>query len=213
MKTRTATQMRIDRLYHYQRFNREWLTRILCEGQIYLSNPNNFNDPWDCRPCFNEAGLDDPEFYERQVQWFDRIGREHTPQLPEEEHERRVAKMRSDRAFLRDLIAQFSSEFPRSIQEQYRVYCLTTDPTHTLMWSHYADNHQGVCLEFACDNDVFCEALKIEYCDEYPLLDLADSNLDTVLLPLTTKSTFGVTRTNTGSLHKKKPLPIAATRC
>ncbi|WP_062328026.1 DUF2971 domain-containing protein [Treponema endosymbiont of Eucomonympha sp.] len=28
------------------------------------------------------------------------------------------------------------------------ILCLTKDPLNTLMWSHYADGHSGVCIDF-----------------------------------------------------------------
>jgi hypothetical protein len=47
------------------------------------------------------------------------------------------------------------------------------------MWSHYAENHKGICLEFRCDNAVISSALQVEYRDAYPLIDLADNNPET----------------------------------
>jgi hypothetical protein len=32
--------------------------------------------------------------------------------------------------------------------QSYRVYCLSEVCDSSLMWAHYADSHQGVCLEF-----------------------------------------------------------------
>jgi hypothetical protein len=49
----TAHELKISRLYHYQRFNPDWIRQILFDRKIYFSNPANFNDPWDCRPYFN----------------------------------------------------------------------------------------------------------------------------------------------------------------
>jgi hypothetical protein len=56
------------------------------------------------------------------------------------------------------------------------------------MWSHYAENHTGICLEFCCDNEVFSSAMKVLYSETYPLLDLADNDTQTVLLPLLAKA-------------------------
>jgi len=49
-----------------------------------------------------------------------------------------------------------------------RLYCLTPDPCSTLMWSHYADNHRGICLEFDTTNPLFSDALEVAYRSEYP---------------------------------------------
>jgi hypothetical protein len=43
---------------------------LLATNSIYLSDTKGFNDPWDCRPCFDLTRLDDPTFYQRQVEYF-----------------------------------------------------------------------------------------------------------------------------------------------
>jgi hypothetical protein len=71
----------------------------------------------------------------------------------------------------------------------YRVYCLSTKADSTLMWSHYSNNHQGVCLEFACDNLVFASSIQIQYSEEYPTLNFTIDGQDPLgLLPLLVKS-------------------------
>lgn len=45
------------------------------------------------------------------------------------------------------------------IQKEIGVYCLTTVPDSILMWSHYANNHKGVCLEY-CGLNVFLLKLR-----------------------------------------------------
>ena len=87
MKTKTAAELHIERLYHYQGFDRpERLARIFTEGTIYFSKPRDFNDPWDCRPFFNKSELDDPEEHERIVRWFVDCDRTRNTSLSEAEH-------------------------------------------------------------------------------------------------------------------------------
>jgi hypothetical protein len=45
---------------------------------------------------------------------------------------------------------------------------LTPVPDSTLMWSHYAENHNGVCLEFSVDDPVFGFAQEVTYLSSYP---------------------------------------------
>ena len=86
------------------------------------------------------------------------------------------------------LINQFSGEMARDIDERYRVYCLGPDPQNSLVWSHYADSHRGICLEFSLSNEIFCAALKCEYSSAYPIMKLHDNSDDTALLSLLAKS-------------------------
>ena len=39
-------------------------------------------------------------------------------------------------------------EFAFEKIEDYGIACFTTKNDNTLLWSHYADEHQGICLEF-----------------------------------------------------------------
>ncbi|MEW5980514.1 MAG: DUF2971 domain-containing protein [Acidobacteriota bacterium] len=189
MKIRTAAELKIQSLFHYQSFERpERLERILNEGTIYLSNPKDFNDPWDCRPWFNKLALDDPREYERTVQWFVRCGRAHNGGMSEAERLRRQIEMRENRQLVERMIDLSSKEMESAIYSQYRVFCLTIHPDSTLMWSHYARAHTGVCLEFSVDNVLFCGALPVEYLDSYPVFQICDEDLDANLRPLLTKS-------------------------
>jgi hypothetical protein len=187
MSTVTAGMNGVRRLYHYQRFNPDRLRQILSSNSIYLSNTRGFNDPWDCRPFFDLNRLDEPAFYVRQVKWFERVDKKHNPHLSEKERAERATRLRNDRAFLEHCIRQMVG-IESEIQKRYRVYCLTTKPTDTLMWSHYSENHTGICLEFRCDNGILSSALKVVYYETYPSLDLADDDPHTILLPLLAKA-------------------------
>lgn len=49
------------------------------------------------------------------------------------------------------------------------------------MWAHYASSHTGLCLEFKDDYNVysiFALAQKVNYCEQYPLIDLTKCSED-----------------------------------
>jgi hypothetical protein len=115
------------------------------------------------------------------------VGRKRNTHLSEVEHQARATKLRNDRAFLEHCIGQMTG-IDTEIQKRYRIYCLTPKPADTLMWSHYAEKHSGICLEYRCDNHVLSSALKVIYCDSYPSFDLADEEPDTALLPILCKA-------------------------
>jgi hypothetical protein len=189
MKTKTAAALGIKRLYHYQSFEKpERLARIFTDGTLYFSRPRDFNDPWDCRPFFNKSALDDPGDYDRAVRWFVHCDRAHNTALSEEGHVRRENEVRGNRRLLEWMIDQMTAEMEKAIQEQYRVYCLSTHPDSTLMWAHYAASCRGVCLEFSVENELFCGALPVAYFDSYPRFDVAATDEDENLQPLLTKS-------------------------
>lgn len=183
----TAISDGISYLYHYQRYVDDWLRSTVVDGKIKFSSPGSFNDPWDCRPCFNTDALADPSFRERQIAWFGRAARNQNSALDEAELLARLDGLRKDPEKLKHCIEQMSA-IGNDINGRYRVYCLSSNPSHVLMWSHYASCHEGVCLEFACDNEVFGNAYGVEYSEEYPFYDLSDDSIDGAILPLVAKA-------------------------
>jgi len=180
----TAIEHRVPALYHWQPFtpaNAHWLRQTIGTKAIYCPSPSKFNDPWDCKPHFNTTVRDDPTENERHVEFAERQFRKNDPPLPEGEIARRKQVVRTDRTFAAGLIEQMSDAMAPAIADRYRVYCLGTDPTNILMWSHYADSHQGVCLEFSARNEVMCGALKCEYLADFPMMKVySDDEQDAI---------------------------------
>lgn len=65
----TAAHNGVQRLYHYQGSNLDYLRDTLANQRVYFSNPKNFNDPWDCNPCF-QAAVEDAESRQK---WGERL--------------------------------------------------------------------------------------------------------------------------------------------
>jgi hypothetical protein len=153
------------RLYHYQSFNEEHLVDVLTSQSIYFSPIGNFNDPWDCRPFFNLSDLKDPVVRSEIAEWLISLGNppDH-PAVYRYEH-----LLRTDPLTLRRSIMALSQRSAKVLAANWRIYCLTPKPTHTLMWSHYADKHRGICLEFDVQRGtIFGNAEKVSYCETYP---------------------------------------------
>jgi hypothetical protein len=163
---RTARTAGIDRLYHYEKFNPAHLTDVLVEQRVHCSDPANLNDPWDCRPWFDENSLDDPTTVEKFIRWIFSF----TPTAPVSEQQVSATQraILVDPDYRRQILVRFSENFQKLIPNRWRIYCLTPVPDSTLMWSHYADNHKGICLEFALDHPVLGSAQEVVYLTSYP---------------------------------------------
>lgn len=134
---------------------------ILIRSRLWLSSPVDFNDPFDMSArLIAEADV----AVKRQrikkllkgqgMRWNER-----SKILP-----RIVAKSNS----------YFADQARMSYQKQREsagVFSFGGDPRSILMWSHYASNHEGVCLQFEVAKDLtaFARALPVEYNDEYPV--------------------------------------------
>jgi hypothetical protein len=187
MRLRIAKMMSIAYLYHYQRFKPDWLKTTVHDFKMHCPGPRDFNDPWDCRPNYDYSILDDPAIYDEHVAFFDRVDRNCGPFKTEQQRQQQLYRLRTDRRFLESLIREMVV-IDKPIHEQFRILCLSAKLDSVLMWSHYADKHRGLCLEFGTDNEEFSGAYKVEYCDKYPSYNLTDQSLERNLLPLVTKS-------------------------
>lgn len=166
----TAISDRLDRLYHWQRFDAHRLWKFLRDRTTYCSNPATFNDPRDCKPHFNTEILVDPIEHERHVQWAIDITRRHIPSKSEANVAEMAARLRADRQFCIARINEISQGMWSEISARYRVYCLGPDVSNLLMWAHYAHNHKGICLEFNTRDAVMCCALRVEYQNKFPIM-------------------------------------------
>jgi len=178
-----ARQLNFTHLYHYQDFDLNSsddhagrLLDILQNHRIYCSSPANFNDPWDCKPFFDPALLDDPDARRASAEALisTRTG---GPELDHIDD-----RLRRDPDFLRFLFPKFSANLSEFITTRWGVYCLTPEPGSTLMWSHYARNHKGICIEFSARANKFAMATQILYQKEYPQFLLHDPNSTNVML-------------------------------
>jgi hypothetical protein len=165
LTSRTERAAGIQRLYHYEPFNPAHLTDLLTNHRIHCSDPAALNDPWDCRPWFDESALDSKAI-EELIRWFFSF----TPAAPVSDAQVRATQneIRTNPEYRRGTLERFSDDFLKMIPNRWRIYCLTPVPDSTLMWSHYAENHNGVCLEFSVDDPVFGFAQEVTYLSSYP---------------------------------------------
>jgi hypothetical protein len=77
------------------------------------------------------------------------------------------------------IIREVNAAHQRTI-EAIGVCSFAGDPKNILMWSHYANDHEGVCFQFdtARDPSTFVLAMRVDYSSEYPVInwiaDIAD---------------------------------------
>ncbi|EMH1276904.1 DUF2971 domain-containing protein [Enterobacter hormaechei] len=99
---------------------------ILMNNRIFFSKAENFNDPYDFLPSINLA----PEK-------IDRYCNEVLPIEVGEGFKKAIAST-SEQAIEKLFIEKFRDDFA--------VFCATRDHKNFLMWSHYGDNHKGICI-------------------------------------------------------------------
>ena len=129
--------------------------------------------------------LADPVELERNLGFYAKVQR---LVLTESQIQECVDYYRANPNELTSFIPKISEAHEAGIFERYGVYCLSTHSRSELMWAHYSDKHQGICLEFNVKNKLICAALKVSYETEYPEYDLTDDTAVGNLFPLLAKS-------------------------
>lgn len=160
--------MTIAFLYKYGRLN-EHSEALFTTPTIWFSAPAQLNDPFECRPWLTFDGTPD-----QIVASLTRTLKRRHPELTHENAEAQAVSMflsrRSDtpdwERTRRGMIARFS--------ESIGLYCLSRVNNSILMWSHYAQDHRGYCLQFEATEftPVFGRAQEVRYAEDLPVVNV-----------------------------------------
>lgn len=137
------------KLYKYRRINSHTQS-IITENKIYFSGPGSFNDPYDCRMAFSSEGS-----LEESRSWCKNFPRMRDDLMRQNDGKSFDEVTRDVFPHRERLISNEATEELGEFVAQTGVFCLTEFRDSILMWSHYADYHRGICLEFATGIDVF----------------------------------------------------------
>jgi hypothetical protein len=146
-------------LYKYTSVAR--LEEILTQGRIFFPTPADFNDPFDGKVRQKKTPRRKRERYNRDLL------RDRQPRMP-----KHLRKELAKRASISD---DEDKRFSNRIHQGVGILCLTEKRDNVLMWSHYAEKHTGVFLEFhgfSLTGSSTFPPLPVRYSDEYPVVDL-----------------------------------------
>ena len=155
----------------------ERMRDILVQCRLRLSSPAEFNDPFDMSGKLVVDG-NAIEIRETLAEIMKTLG------IRWSDRKKQIARImsRADRegAFL------MGQETLEKLVYRAGVCSFGGNPRSILMWSHYAANHEGLCLQFelARDPTTFPHALPVEYSNDYPVVNWVTGmeNIMTVLL-------------------------------
>lgn len=161
--------------YLYKFRSIETLNKILDNNGLWFARPSSFNDPFDC-----QIEIDTNNTFEEIINYFFSL---------------REYKIDGYQKLTNDLIEVRAKEYyenPEKFKQfingimsaslnNLGVCCFVKEPPlNILMWSHYANSHQGVCLKFSVLNDLefFTTPIPINYQKEYPLFNYLKDGKD-----------------------------------
>lgn len=145
---------------------------ILKKNILHFSNPIDFNDPFDSMlpVIFDEKYRNSQQFYRDFLEVDNFLGKTHysLEEIEAISMDRFLNphKVRYDTAVMTESIR-------RSTTENVRISCFTTRKDNMLMWSHYADQHKGICIGFRTilmQDDKLVMFAKMQYAKHFPKL-------------------------------------------
>jgi len=148
------------KLYKYQPCT-DYSFGNLARRSVWFSKPETFNDPFDCDINFKIIDVTAENVKAMVVRMGGANGKSFS----------------NDDAINMALAA---TEIVKKKQwAKTGVACFTEESENILMWSHYADNHRGFCLEFDTSYHPFKPfktetVIKVNYADSYPSLSIND---------------------------------------
>lgn len=181
-------------LYKYKDLSGDGIDHVedmLRNNQLWYSSPLHFNDPFDCR-CVFDVRSSREEIVLRKAAFL----------------------TKRNGVTLADAVAEADNEIPSEPKEvedwqtqqieghsqraaNSGILCLTPVFDNFIMWTHYAKNHTGICIQFRV-RDVSKEdqlkfiaaAWPVEYADRCPVINIVrDGMPDIVRKAFLTKST------------------------
>lgn len=159
MDTKVALQQmisagKLEQILYKYREDGENTERIFTEHTLWFAHPNEFNDPYD---CYANVQVLDEESLQKLIE------KKSSSHLEKQIYQEGLHKYNVD--MLREDVNNKVNEIG--------VCCFTKNKTNILMYSHYAHNHEGICLGFDIleDPSFFTFSLPVTYVDKMPEYD------------------------------------------
>ena len=166
-----------SQMYRYlsSQISDDFLADYLLDSFFWLSSPADLNDPFDMS-AYVTLGQDIHKLRKKS----DELIRRHNPTANWKTRRKIVSDMMCNPEKQQSLT---KSAFENNIKK-IGVLCFSEEDLNLLMWSHYADHHKGLVLQFDIAHDVrtMLRINKVDYSNEYPLIDWSEPTIEGALL-------------------------------
>ncbi len=162
----------LDTIYHYTKV--ETAKKIIEGHKLWFSSPSTFNDPFD----MHEGLIDYSATKQQSRSWL----RTQIPGISRQDIRRGTRPQKNSRSIFeasgRDILVE--------MKEEVGVCCFSKTSHGSLMWSHYADSHKGVCFGFNIDpihldSKTYFSVGEVTYMEK--IIPLNSANDETSVLP------------------------------
>lgn len=157
-------------LYRFRPYTEDkhkaWVREIIVENKIYAASPSTFNDPFDCKINFDVSASE-----EEIVNFSSKLLQKFHPHLSPDQMQEEAREMARSGHW--KLIAP---DFLSPVVKSMGVISFSSILDDMLMWSHYAESHRGIALQFSAGtiDQVFTASYPVDYRSQYPSIRLVD---------------------------------------
>ncbi|NJL29870.1 MAG: DUF2971 domain-containing protein [Thermoanaerobaculia bacterium] len=156
-------------LYKYRTLSGEgstWVRQTIVENEIYFSSPSRFNDPFDCKVFMSFGGSS-----RTWKKHFMALLKKNRPDLNRQQRQAEAHRIANDEKAHRnpEALGRMIADVQRRVDD-IGIFSLCARNDDILMWSYYAQNHEGLCLGFF-RSGMFSGALPVEYSHTFPRVD------------------------------------------
>lgn len=149
----------------------DFIEKLIKGESLKFSSPLDFNDPFECSPAVSIEANKHGKNYLRSIRVpNDLTGRQ--KRALRKEHQKNVFNRlipSQERAGIANLLAQTG------------ICSLSETELDILMWSHYAEQHRGICIGFDTKKYFFQTAWPVKYQSNYPIVVRPQDDYETVL--------------------------------
>lgn len=162
--------------YKYRPIN-QFTESIFNNSEIWFSTPIQFNDPFDCQL------ISENKFSRKMIQDF---LRKNIPNINRQDLRKESIYYDKNPSIFKKIVTDAIEK--RALNSG--ISCFAGSNDNILMWSHYANSHNGICIKFDIleSIELFLLPIEVKYTDKYPVYNHLKSNENLIEFMFQTKA-------------------------
>ena len=161
MEKRLEIEKKDGQLFRYRKANNFTLDELE-NGYIYFPSNIELNDPFDASHHMLRLTEENSEMQKLYNELLDQSPDELTKNYIRKKYENNPEK-------LRELVISGTKKFIST----HGIACFTVSPIHIPLWAYYANNHEGICIQYDTnlDKSFFDKPRRIDYVKDFEIID------------------------------------------
>lgn len=146
IEQKTLEEMNLPEVvYKYRDWENEYHKKVVTEREVYMAEPNSFEDPLDCKLPIKYSGLSRKEI--REVCLYN--SKLYYPERTRKQHREYAENWRTESPFGNiNQMEQFQEQMLKKYNSQIGILSLTANVKNSKMWEKYSSNHKGFAVGF-----------------------------------------------------------------